>query len=276
MEAIIPLYKPQGLTPLQAIQAFKTKHPQYQNTTISSAGRLDPMAEGLLLLLVNEENKKRKIYEALTKTYQTSIILGISTDTYDSLGKITHDNLLSQKTEKKEQLKSIIFSISTLKRILAKLQGTHVQPYPPYSSKPVNKKPLFYWARENKLDQITIPTKEITIFSIELVAIKEIKKENLQKKIIKNIENVTGNFRQEEILQTWQDFFQNTQVETFPVISLNITASSGTYIRSIANTIGKKIQTNAFAMSIKRTSIGTYTLKDAKRLQIKEDIISLE
>ena len=68
MQSVIPVYKPLGLTPLQAIVKFKKLFPDYANEKISYAGRLDPMAEGLLLLLVGEENKQRNEYEDLSKT----------------------------------------------------------------------------------------------------------------------------------------------------------------------------------------------------------------
>jgi tRNA U55 pseudouridine synthase TruB len=41
---------------------FKEKKPEYENETISYAGRLDPMAEGVLVLLIGDENKNRSKY----------------------------------------------------------------------------------------------------------------------------------------------------------------------------------------------------------------------
>src|SRR4051812_15345092 len=92
MQAIILLNKPLSFTPLQATLKFKQAFPEYADQKIAYAGRLDPMAEGLLLLLIGNETKKRKDYEALSKTYEFSILLGISTDTYDLLGKIKETN----------------------------------------------------------------------------------------------------------------------------------------------------------------------------------------
>jgi len=86
---MILLNKPLGMTPLEAIREFQRKNPKYQTTKLSFAGRLDPMAEGLLLVLEGEENKDRKRFENLDKTYEFSILFGVTTDTYDLLGKIT-------------------------------------------------------------------------------------------------------------------------------------------------------------------------------------------
>ena len=54
MSEIIPYYKPLGLTPLQAIHKLTTERPELKQFPITYAGRLDPMAEGLLLLLVGD------------------------------------------------------------------------------------------------------------------------------------------------------------------------------------------------------------------------------
>jgi len=51
------------------------------------AGRLDPMAHGVLVLLVGEENKKREKYEKFVKEYLFQCIFGVATDTYDILGR---------------------------------------------------------------------------------------------------------------------------------------------------------------------------------------------
>ena len=60
---VLNLYKPQGVTPLELIDRFRQKHPEYKDEKLGYAGRLDPMAEGILLVLVGDENKKRKTYE---------------------------------------------------------------------------------------------------------------------------------------------------------------------------------------------------------------------
>lgn len=81
--------KPIGKTPFEVIQEIKKSHPELKNTKIGYAGRLDPMAEGLLLLLIGEENKKKHAYENLNKTYECEIFFGFATDTYDLMGMIT-------------------------------------------------------------------------------------------------------------------------------------------------------------------------------------------
>ena len=280
MSDVIPIYKALGETPYQAILKFKKRFPEYMNVKISYAGRLDPMAEGLLLLLVGEENKKRKKYENLSKTYEFTVLLGIATDTYDILGKIVHSpNLNSHLINNSSIVESgdgtsMDYGKWQMENILKSFLGKRVQPYPPYSSKAVKGKPLYWWARENRLDEIEIPTKVIEIYDIKLMSSEEIKISRLDRdpewqrpsgqdlrfKIQENIKKVNGNFRQKEILKTWEDFFINTKHTEFPIFHCKITCSSGTYIRGIAYEIGQKIGPGAIALSIKRTNVGKYDI----------------
>ncbi len=58
MKSLINLYKPCSKTPLQAVEEFRLQNPKYKTKKISYPGRLDPVAEGILILLIGEENKK--------------------------------------------------------------------------------------------------------------------------------------------------------------------------------------------------------------------------
>lgn len=249
MQSVIPVYKPIGITPLQALDKLRSDIPELANEKLAYAGRLDPMAEGLLLVLVGDECKKREQYQLLPKTYTLSILFGFETDSYDLLGMITRKSTLS---EEKMQ--------SALSQTLTDFLGTHEQEYPPYSSARVNGKPLFYWARKNLLHTITIPTKSITIASISEIDQKKISAPTLLQTIKQRVTQVSGDFRQEIILKRWGQELQNLQ--DYPLVSVSITASSGSYMRSIAHTLGKKLNTSACAFSIKRTRIGDFSLPD--------------
>ena len=259
MKKTLYVYKPIGATPLEVISAIKRHYPEYAKETIAYAGRLDPMAEGLLLLLVGEENKNRKQYEDLPKTYECEVLFGIETDTYDILGKITN-------SRRRDAINRA--SIEQIQQIIPSFLGKQTQPYPPYSSQPVNGKPLYYWARENKLHEITIPTKEIEIYMIEILKQRSITIVELKKLVHERIAKVHGDFRQKDILVLWDEFFSKHTNQSFSVYSFGITVSSGTYIRSFAYNLGRKLHTSAMALSIKRTQIGDHNLQDALKLGI--------
>ena len=74
MKNVINLYKPVGLSPLQVIEKFRLKHREYGKVKLGYAGRLDPMAEGVLMVLVGDENKKIRDYLKFDKEYRAEIL----------------------------------------------------------------------------------------------------------------------------------------------------------------------------------------------------------
>ncbi len=250
----ILLNKPQGMTPLAAIDLFRSRNPEYADITLGVAGRLDPMANGLLLVLVGDENKKRSTYENLSKTYEVDVLFGITTDTYDLLGLVTRTDTPTTLTR------------DIVSKTIESLPSTLIQEYPPYSSKPVLGKPLFYWAREGKLDSITIPKKQIELAQKILIGWQNISTDTLTKEIEERIAKVSGDFRQVEILKTWRDTLPKQQATSWPLATLRITCSSGTYMRSIAQKIGEICKTGALAFAITRIAIGNYTIENAQSI----------
>ena len=250
---IINTYKPVGKTPLQMIDELKRRQPELLNKKIAYAGRLDPMAEGVLLLLVEPETKKRDKYQKLDKTYEFKILFGIETDSLDVLGMITQEN-------KKEIDKD------RLEKVTEKLKGQIKLPYPIYSSKTVNGKPLFWWARKNKLDEIQIPLKRSKIHELELVSIDTVSRERLSNRVIKRLSKVQGDFRQEKIIDNWKDHFKKTSKNSYEIAKLKARVSSGTYIRSLSKLIANNVGTSGIDLKIKRTKVGKFDIKDSNNL----------
>lgn len=249
---MIPVWKPQGWTPLFAVQEFKKKNPEFATKKVSYAGRLDPMAEGVLLLLVDEENKKRDKYLNLRKEYKTEVILGISTDSYDALGIIY-------------SIKTGLASRSAIETCLKSFLGKQMQEYPPYSSKTVNGKSLIWWTKNKRLSEIEIPKRQIEIYSVDLLSYEKINGMGLAKTAEEKIGKIKGNFRQKEILKSWKEFEKKYSKEGFMKIKIKVSASSGTYIRRLADDLGKKLSCGGFALSIKRTNVGDFLEKDCFR-----------
>src|SRR3982750_279229 len=88
MPEIIKLYKRLGETPLECIERFRLEKPEYATTNMTYLGRLDPMAEGLLLVLAGNTRDKKKYLE-WDKTYEFEVLWGFASDTYDILGLVT-------------------------------------------------------------------------------------------------------------------------------------------------------------------------------------------
>ncbi len=283
MEKVLMINKLLGQTPLEAIQELRIKNEEYKGVQLAYAGRLDPMAEGLLLILVGDECKNRDKYQDMEKEYEFEVLFGIETDTYDPLGKIqqkitNYELRDEQKLEiKSEELREIqehrdlsleirsklgvnVATLnSSLQSLISSFTGEVEQEYPPYSSMTVDGKPLWKWAREGRLGEIEIPKKLVNIKALELVGQYTITNYELRDEIQMRISKVKGDFRQEKILKAWDEFLKDNSGE-FQVAKFKATVSSGTYVRSIAHEMGKKLGTGAIALSIKRTRVGDYNL----------------
>ncbi len=245
MQKVILLNKKEGQTPLQALQLFRRKNKKYQDSKMTYAGRLDPMASGLLLILVDEKIKDKEKFLNLDKEYNFEILFGFATDTYDILGKITKVNIIKIKTEELRR---------TINKELDNFKGKIKQKYPPYSSKTIGGKPLFYYARKG--EDVELPEKLIEIKKIKLLKIRKRRGDKLLKDIKKRVDKIEGDFRQIEIKNIWEE--KINPEEFYFIASLNIKCSSGTYVRVLANSLGQKIKIPALAYSIERSKVGKY------------------
>ncbi len=243
---IFNLYKKVGETPLECLRSFQEK--MKLDGPMTYLGRLDPMAEGVLLVSqssITPEERNRLLLN--DKTYQFKILLGLQTDTYDCLGiarALPFDDALLQK----------------IPDILQSLCGRQTQEYPPYSSKPFKGKPMFVHARAN-LPVEDVPTKEIEIKSLKIIEYGKINNAELQRKICEKIGRVNGDFRQDIIQKQWQKILGEDR--EYHIIFCEARVSSGTYIRSIANKVGLLLDSGGVALEIIRTRIGDYNIKDS-------------
>lgn len=245
MHNVIILNKKEGETPLQALEKFRSKHKKFKDSKMTYAGRLDPMATGVIIVLVDEEIKNKQKYIELDKEYDFEILFGFGTDTYDILGKVVN---IKKVVFKKEYLEKAI------KKELIFFKGKLTQKYPLYSSKTVSGKQLFVYAREG--EEVVIPEREIFIKSLNLNKIRKISGNKLKENIIKRIGKVNGDFRQKEIVKIWNKRIDDS--EKYFIASLNIKCGSGTYVRGITNSLGENINIPALAFKINRTKVGKF------------------
>jgi len=247
VKKILILNKKEGETPLECLGRFRAHNKKYKDIKMTYAGRLDPMASGLLLVLVGDEVKNKEKYLKLDKEYEFEVLFGFSTDTYDILGKVQHSHIL--KNIGMLELEKII------KNNLKHFTGKFVQKYPLYSSKTVAGKQLWEYGREEK--EVEIPTREVNVRKLKFIKLRKINNKNLFVNIEKNIEKVKGDFRQSEILKIWKKNLKISYSVVF-IGNFKIKCSSGTYVRGIANSLGEKMNVPALAYSIKRTKIGKF------------------
>ncbi|HEV8677639.1 MAG TPA: hypothetical protein VN701_02305 [Candidatus Paceibacterota bacterium] len=246
---VLNLYKNLGETPLERLERLRTQKPLYEREVLSYAGRLDPMAEGVMLCLVGAANKRRDQYLDLSKEYTVDVLFGASTDTYDILGKVMNTGDAEAVTK------------ASIEKALNEFRGKVDQEYPPFSSKPVDGKSLFEWARSGALSAFSSPKKAIEVYDIELESMYKVNEVTLLNFIEGSVGKVVGDFRQDEILETWHRHLNPKNARSFKCVTLNISCSSGTYVRSIAHQLGQGLGVPALALHILRTRVGDYTIE---------------
>lgn len=256
MKDILNLYKARGETPLQRIERFRKAHPEYKNVPLSYAGRLDPMAEGVLLVLAGEANKKRSEFLNLDKEYTFDILFGFSTDTYDLLGVMS--DAVTRASHRPVRAPLLV-------EYIAQMPGQRSQKYPPFSSKPLEGVPLFVHARKGDLTDFELPEHKIEIFSASLVGMKRMNDAELLEEIEQTIQLVRGDFRQERILHLWRDTLRVLYGMSFDIATVSIHCTSGTYVRSLANELGEQLGIPALAMRIQRTRVGKYKVRGSEK-----------
>lgn len=256
MDEVLNLYKMRTETPLECIKRFHVMHPEYANVPMSYAGRLDPMAEGVLVVLVGAANKRREDFLALPKTYRVDILFGFATDTGDALGLLME--MVTRASHKR-------VPHTVLSEYILGLSGKRTQTYPAFSAKTVGGEALHSLAQRGALPEGDMPTHEVNIFSAALVGMRSITKETLLEELERDISRVRGDFRQKQIMGCWEEHLRVLYGLSFDIATIEIACSSGTYMRAIATELGHALSIPALAYRIVRTRAGEFTINKALR-----------
>lgn len=252
---ILPVWQPKGFSTHIITKNIAKKY----NVKTAHTGTLDPMAEGVVVVLLGPERLNKKEFAKWKKEYVFEIVFGISTDTLDGLG-LVEDFSFDHKPIVEDTLTSVLQSFA----------GSYKQKYPKYSAKKVLGKPLHWYSREEKLDSVNIPTKKGEIFEIELLSFGEITPGKMVKNLVGRINKVTGDLRQQEIIGGWKNFLEQETIDRktpLKTAKIRVLMSKGLYIRGLARDISKKLEVPGFVYTLVRTKNGRYTKEDCKTLE---------
>lgn len=213
IDGIVLIDKPRGWSSFDVVAKVRSVLRQSldgqkasKKVKVGHAGTLDPLAEGLLIVLVGSYTKKMSSFESLNKVYRAHVFLGQTSTTADSEGDKT---LVSDFEPANEQVN----------KALGGLQGQIEQIPPVYSAIKVNGKRAYKLARQGKLPEIK--PRQVTIYG-----------------------------------------YQNISY-SYPALEFEVEVSKGTYIRALAEDIGKFLKTGAYLKSLTRLSVGKYQLEDS-------------
>ena len=154
MNRIFILNKPIGFTSQDTVSKLKKI---LNEKKAGHTGTLDPMATGVLPILVGDTTKLSKYLVEHKKTYIATIELGQATDTGDSEGKIIQEKeILNESLEEKN-----------IKEVLKSFLGIQKQTPPIYSAIKIKGKKLYEYARAG--EKVEIPEREIEIYNINFI-----------------------------------------------------------------------------------------------------------
>ncbi len=244
---------------MQAIERLRELKPELQGLKVACAGRLDPMAEGVLVVLAGDALKQFNEFCNLDKEYEAEVLFGVQSDSGDVMGLI--------ESCKVHQVHKVVKSIEIerIENVLSELRGELKLQVPVYSSWRVKGRPMYWWARQGRLGEIEIPMHEFIVYKAEFLGMRKIAVEELRKSVTARLEIVHGDFRQDEIKRQWELIFRE-QNQPFDATQFRINCSSGTYVRSIVHEIGRRLGMSVMLYRLIRTRVGEYTSEISARL----------
>lgn len=152
LHGLLLVNKPSGITShdvvAKARRLLKTR-------SVGHSGTLDPLASGLMVLLIGEGTKLSQYILERNKAYTVRAQFGIETDTLDTTGKVIKETPMTA-------------SLAQVREEALKLYGDFDLDVPLYSAVKVDGKKLYEYGRQEK--EVTRPVKRMTFFDLEIVA----------------------------------------------------------------------------------------------------------
>lgn len=148
--------KPRGITSYDVVRQLKRAMP---GVKIGYLGTLDPLATGVLPILLGEGTKLVPYLEAGTKTYEADLHLGVTTDTQDSEGKVLQS----------ADVGDYDLSPHRVEEVIQRFRGRIMQLPPMYSALKQNGEPLYKLARRGEAVERT--PREVEIYELQATEI---------------------------------------------------------------------------------------------------------
>lgn len=208
LDGVLVLHKPGGPTSTECLNRIKRHLGQKK---IGHAGTLDPMATGVLVVLLGQGTKLAGYLSEDRKTYRGGLILGCETDTYDIEGRLVSERPWEHLDARAVRAAILDWSALTSQEV------------PPVSAAKYEGKPLYALHRAGK--EVPVKVKEVTIFNAQILSMD------------------------------------------LPRVTFRVTVSAGTYIRSLAHSLGKRLGCGAVLDELEREASHPFSLEQAHHLE---------
>jgi tRNA pseudouridine55 synthase len=229
VNAVLIIDKPAGLTSHDVVNRVRRI---LQEKSVGHLGTLDPLATGVLPLVIGNLTRLAQFYTASEKTYEGTIRFGFATDTYDAEG------------EPAGPTQAVTLSLHQIRQLASRFQGIIEQMPPPFSAKKIQGVPAYKLARKHA----EVPLKPVQ------VEIKEFE-------ISRVDEDRNSHIGPDEPVRVAE------QSSAGCVASFRARVASGTYMRSVAHDMGQVAGCGAHLESLRRTAVGEFELADAHTLE---------
>jgi tRNA pseudouridine55 synthase len=195
---------------------------------VGHTGTLDPFATGVLVVLVGRATRLAQFLSGAVKEYEATIRFGYATDT----GDLTGQRLETPGAQNTAGEIVLTFTEREIEAALSGLRGEIEQVPPMYSAKKVQGRKLYELARRGE----EIERQPVKVSIHELEALR----------------------RDGALLKANTDGTCE--------LSIRVVCSAGTYIRTLAESIGERLGTPAHLAALRRTRAGNFLVEDASNL----------
>lgn len=157
MNEILIIDKPKNFTSRDIVNIVGKK---FKTKKVGHTGTLDPLATGVLIVLIGKYTSLSEVITGYDKTYEAEVELGVLSDTLDVTGNVLKET-------------KAIFTKEAIAKVLNQMIGEYDQEVPIYSAVKINGKKLYEYARNN--ETVELPKRRVSIKNIELVSDIEVK-----------------------------------------------------------------------------------------------------
>ncbi len=151
MDGVVIVDKPAGWTSHDVVAKMRGIA---KTRRIGHLGTLDPMATGVLPLVLNRATRLAQYFTRAEKAYRATVRFGFATSTYDAEGDPSGPDIVPS------------FDLAQLESWLDRFRGTFLQTPPPVSAKKIGGTPAYKLARRDI--PVTIPPVEVTITRLDV------------------------------------------------------------------------------------------------------------